>query len=179
MRLNLFESFTFERGASPYKEAIWLAVGGLVSSWVPGSAWRAWLLRRFGSRIGEGVVIKPRVRVKFPWRLVVGDHCWIGEGVWIDNLAKVNLGDHVCVSQGVYLCTGSHDWGSDAFDLIVKPISIESHSWLGAMSRVAPGVSVAEGAVLSLGGVATRPLESWAIHSGNPATVVKKRPKCI
>jgi putative colanic acid biosynthesis acetyltransferase WcaF len=149
----------------------------LLSSWVPGAAWRATLLRLFGARIGQEAIFKPGVRVKFPWRLSVGDHCWIGEDVWIDNLAAVSLGNHVCVSQGAYFCTGSHDWGKQSFDLIVKPISVGSHAWVGAKSLVAPGVCVGEGAVLGLGSVATRSLEPWTIYAGNPAVWVRMRPR--
>ena len=116
------------------------------------------------------------MRVKFPWRLTIGDHCWIGEDVWIDNLVEVAFGTHVCASQGAYFCTGSHDWSKRSFDLIVKPISIESHAWISARSVVGPGVSVGEGAVLGLASVATQALEPWVIYMGNPAVRVKVRP---
>ena len=96
-----------------------------VSSSIPGSAHRCFLLRAFGAKIGRGVNIKPRVKVKFPWRLIVGNHSWIGEAVWIDNLAEVEIGANCCVSQGAYLCTGSHDWNSRKFTLITKPIRVE------------------------------------------------------
>ena len=83
MRLDTFSAASFERGASRITEAFGLLVSGiLVLSWLPGSGWRVWLLRAFGARIGQGVVLKPGVRVKFPWRLEVGDHSWIGEDVW-------------------------------------------------------------------------------------------------
>jgi putative colanic acid biosynthesis acetyltransferase WcaF len=65
--------------------------------------------------------MKPGLKVKFPWRLVIGDHVWLGEDVWIDNLAEVWIGDSVCISQGAYLCTGSHDWRDEAFTLVTKP----------------------------------------------------------
>lgn len=178
MQLDSFDNSGFDRGAAKGKELLWLLCCWLLlSSGLPGAGWRASLLRLFGARIGQGVIFKPGVRVKFPWRLTVGDHCWIGEDVWIDNLAEVSFGNHVCVSQGAYFCTGSHDWGKQSFDLIVKPIIVGPHTWIAAKSIVAPGVCVGEGAVLGLGSVATHALVPWAIYAGNPAVRVKTRPR--
>ncbi len=178
MRLDTFDNSEFDRGASKGKEMLWfLCCWLLLSSGLPGAGWRASLLRLFGASIGQGVIFKPGVRVKFPWRLTMGNYCWIGEDVWIDNLAEVTFGNHVCVSQGAYFCTGSHDWGKHTFDLIVRPINVCSHAWIAAKSTVAQGVLVGEGAVLGFGSVATRDLEPWAIFSGNPAVRVKMRPR--
>ena len=176
MRLDEFDNAGFDRGASRLRESLWIVASGvLVASWMPGSAWRRAILRAFGARIGTGVVIKPGVTVKFPWRLSVGGHCWIGEGVWIDNLAHVSVGSHVCISQGAYLCTGSHDWTRTGFDLLVRPIRIADHVWVAAMGRIAPGTSIEEGAVLCLGSVAQGRLTSWGIHAGMPARRVRDR----
>jgi putative colanic acid biosynthesis acetyltransferase WcaF len=136
---------------------------------------RGFALKLFGARIGRGVTIKPGVRVKFPWRLQIGSHCWIGEDVWLDNLAEIRIGDHCCLSQGAYLCTGSHDWSRIRFDLAVKPIVLENEVWLAARSIVGPGVTAGRGAVLALGSVATRDLLPWHIHQGVPAVPVKPR----
>ena len=176
MLLNTFDSDSFDRGASRWREAAWLLVAGvLFSSWLPGSGWRISLLRLFGARIGSNVTFKPGVRVKFPWRLTVGEHSWIGESVWIDNLAEVTIGAHVCISQGAYLCTGSHDWSSERFDLIVRPIILEDKSWVGAKAVLAPGAHVGEGAVITLGTVAGGTLEPWHVHSGGVKMVKKPR----
>jgi putative colanic acid biosynthesis acetyltransferase WcaF len=113
--------------------------------------------------------------VKFPWRLTVGDYVWIGEDAWLDNLAPIAIGDHVCISQGVYLCTGNHDWSKPEFTLKTQAIAIESGSWLAANSSVAPGVTVGQGAILSLGSVALKSLEPMMIYQGNPAIAIKKR----
>jgi len=142
---------------------------------MPLSGVRCSLLRFFGARIGQGVVIKPGVRVKYPWRLEVGDHAWIGEDAWIDNIERVKIGAHACVSQGVYLCTGNHDWTDPAFGLIVKPISIADCAWAGARSTVCPGVTLETGAILAAGGVAVRDVPAFEIHAGNPAAFVRKR----
>lgn len=176
VRLDHYSARSFRRGRSLLGEAAWLIAQWLIlASPLPGSRLRVWLLRRFGADIGRQVTIKPGLRVKFPWRLHIGDHSWIGEDVWIDNLAEVRIGDHCCVSQGVYLCTGNHDWSQPGFDLVVQSISIESQSWLAARSVVGPGVTVQEGAVLGLGSVAARDLQAWQIHLGSPAAPVRPR----
>jgi putative colanic acid biosynthesis acetyltransferase WcaF len=174
--LRDFQNSDFSRGRCKAVEALWLVVQSLfVTSWLPGSWHRTALLRAFGARIGKGVVVKPGVRVKFPWRLQVGDDSWIGENVWIDNLAEVSIGSNSCISQGAYLCTGSHDWASRTFDLVTKEIRIADGAWVSAKSVVGPGVVIGEGAVLGLSSVATRSIEDWSIYRGNPAVFVKRR----
>lgn len=176
MNLRGYTKGSFSRGRSVSLEALWwVAQEFLFASWLPGSWHRCVLLRTFGARIGLDVVIKPRVRVKFPWRLHVGDYSWIGEGVWIDNLADVSIGSHSVISQEAYLCTGSHDWSREYFDLSTKPISIKDQCWIAAKAVVGPGVTVGQGAVLALGSVATCNLKPGWIYSGNPAKPVRPR----
>ncbi|GAA4404280.1 putative colanic acid biosynthesis acetyltransferase [Nibrella viscosa] len=133
------------------------------------------LLKLFGARLGRFVVIKPAVNIKYPWFLEVGDHVWIGENVWIDNLAPITIGNHACLSQGAMLLTGNHDYRRSAFDLMVKPIVLEDGVWIGAKAVVCPGVTCHSHAVLAVGSVATRPLEAYGVYQGNPAVYVKKR----
>lgn len=177
MRLSTFRNDDFYRGASRLREFAWLIVSCvLVDGPIPGSRWRAALLRAFGAQIGAGVVFKPRVRVKFPWRLEIGDNCWIGEDVWIDNLARVQIGCDVCISQGAYLGTGNHDWTSPSFDLITTGITIAPQCWVGARATVAPGTEMQEGAILGLGAVGSGRLESWTIYgAGAPALIGPRR----
>ncbi|MFC1488283.1 putative colanic acid biosynthesis acetyltransferase [Thermodesulfobacteriota bacterium] len=176
MRLDLYDNKWFERGKPAWVESLWLVVQAIfVQSWIPGANHRAALLRQFGAQVGEGVDIKPGVKVKFPWRLKIGDFSWIGEDVWMDNLAPITIGSHCCISQGVYLCTGSHNWKSERFDLITEPIEIQNKVWLAAKSMVGPGVTVGEGAVLALGSVATKDLKAGWIHQGVPAVAIRKR----
>ncbi|MFN4006821.1 MAG: WcaF family extracellular polysaccharide biosynthesis acetyltransferase [Chitinophagaceae bacterium] len=133
------------------------------------------LLKLFGATIGKGVIIKPNVQIKYPWLLTVGDYSWIGEYVWIDNLAKVTIEDNVCISQGAYLLTGNHNYKKTTFDLIVKPIIIRQGAWIGAKSIVCPGVTVHSNAILTVGSVATSNLEQDGIYQGNPAELIRKR----
>lgn len=176
VQLRNFDSKSFSRGRSVFIEAVWLMFSALlVASWIPGSFHRLLILRAFGAQIGKRVTIKPGVRIKFPWRLEVGDDSWLGEDVWIDNLAPVQIGSDCCVSQDAYICTGSHDWSSPNFDLIVKPVRIGNCAWLAAQSTVSGGVTIGEGAVLSLRSLITSDMAPWGIYSGIPAKFVKER----
>jgi len=165
------------RGRSRFVELLWILFGAplLASRIMLSAAVRSGLLRLFGAKIGKHMYMKPGVRVKFPWYLTVGDYCWIGEDVWIDNLAPVSIGSHVCVSQGAYLCTGNHDWSKPNLKLFTRPITLERGCWVGAKTLVGPGVTVKEGAILTAGGVATKDLQAFAIYAGNPAVFIKRR----
>ena len=177
VRLDRFDNGWYRPGRSPLVCAAWFFLGLplLRSSWMPLSSVRRLLLRAFGARVGEGVVIKPGVRVKYPWRLEIGAHAWIGEDAWIDNLEHVTIGANACVSQGVYLCTGNHDWTDPNFGLIVKPITVGACAWVGARATVCPGVRIGEGAILTAGGVAMKEVLSYEIHGGNPAAFMRRR----
>ncbi|GAB1544837.1 putative colanic acid biosynthesis acetyltransferase [Scytonema sp. NUACC21] len=177
MRLNNYTAGTYTPGAPLWKQLLWYFVGApLVQSHLLPTSWfKVWVLRLFGATIGQQVRIKPGVRVKFPWRLTIGDYVWIGEDAWLDNLAPITIESHACLSQGVYLCTGNHDWNHIDFKLIPAPIRIEESSWIAAKAVIGPGVTVGRGAVLTLGGVTGLSLEPMTIYVGNPAQPVKKR----
>lgn len=136
---------------------------------------KVFCLRIYGSKIGKNVMIKPNVNVKYPWKLTIGDYCWIGENVWIDNLAEVTLENNVCISQGAYILCGNHNYKLSSFDLMINPVILREGSWVGAKSIVSPGVTMESHAVLSLGSVATSDLAAYSIYQGNPAVKVKER----
>ena len=105
---------------------------------------KAAILRAFGASVGRGLILKPRVDIKSPWFLQIGDHVWLGERVWIDNHTTVRIGSNVCISQGAYIFTGNHDWSDPKFAFFCKPVAIGDSSWITAFSKVAPGTIVPE-----------------------------------
>lgn len=175
--LSKFDNSWFDPGAGSLKRLLWYLCSVVFihsHALLPYSMKRS-ILRMFGARIGKGVVIKPMVNIKYPWKLEVGEHAWIGEGVWIDNLDLVTIGAHACISQGALILSGNHDYTKSTFDLMVKPIDIGDGAWIGAKSVVTQGVTVGDHAVLAVGSVASGDLEANGIYRGNPAEKVKDR----
>jgi putative colanic acid biosynthesis acetyltransferase WcaF len=158
MRLDLFNNADFSRGASKFKEGLWWGVRSLLfAPWFPvPSLLKVTALRVFGAKVGKGVVIRSRVNITFPWRLSIGDHVWIGDEVLILSLAHVTIASHVCISQRAFLCTGSHRFRSENFDLVTKPITIGEGSWIAANVFVGPGVTLAPGTLCKAGAVVTK-----------------------
>mgnify|MGYP000725341885 CR=1 FL=1 len=139
------------------------------------SSLKVLILKIFGAKVGCGVVIKQNVNIKYPSKLVIGNNSWIGENVWIDNLDNVSIGDNCCISQGVYLLTGNHNYSKRSFDLITGEILIKDCVWIGAQSIVCPNVTVNYSSILTVGSVATSDLAEKSIYQGNPATLKKER----
>ena len=179
MRVDLsqYDNSSFNPGRGILVRALWYFANVLLlqNPLNPLSSLKVLLLRIFGAKVGKGVVLKPSINVKYPWNLRIGDHCWIGEGAWLDSLAPITIGHHVCISQGSYLCTGNHDWSDPAFGLIVKPIVVEDGVWIGARALVMPGVTLGSHSVVTAGSVVTGDTEPRMIYAGNPARALKKR----
>jgi putative colanic acid biosynthesis acetyltransferase WcaF len=175
--LSSFNNSWYKPGGGRLKRALWFAVNGLFfrNSLNPFSGLKCQLLRCFGAKVGKGVNIKPAVNIKYPWRLTIGNYSWIGENVWIDNLDEVIIGDNCCISQGAMLLCGNHSYKKSAFDLIIGKIILEDGAWVGAHATVCPNVTIKTHAVLSVGSVATKDLDSYTIYRGNPAMPVRER----
>jgi len=167
----------YNPGAGVIKRTMWYFINVLffINPLNPVSSVKVILLRLFGAKVGTGVVIKPAVNIKYPWLLEIGNHVWIGEEVWIDNLTNVSIEDHVSISQGAMLLTGSHDYKKSTFNLLVGKIVVEEGAWIGAKAIVCPNVICATHSVLAAGSVATSNLEPYTIYQGNPALPKRKR----
>ncbi|MBL9165278.1 MAG: colanic acid biosynthesis acetyltransferase WcaF [Planctomycetaceae bacterium] len=175
--LSGYENSNFDPGRGRVVRTLWYfcSLVFFEGGWLPVSSLKVRLLRLFGARIGRGVVIKPHVRIKFPWRLAIGDHCWIGQESWLDNMVDVEIGNHVCISQLTYLCTGSHDHRRRTFDLLPAPIRIGDGAWIAARATILPGVRVGANALVASGSVVSRDVEAAQIVGGVPAREMGRR----
>jgi len=139
----------------------------------PCHAWRVWLLRAFGARLGAGCHIYSKAVIWAPWNLECGDGVCIGDGAEVYNPSTIKIGSGAVISQGAYLCAASHDYTSDAFPLTTKPIVIGAYAWIAARVIVLMGVTVGERSVIGAGSVVTKDVPPRAVCAGNPCRVIK------
>ena len=139
----------YDKGRGFAAQALWVAVSTFIFTrvWCPNRL-RCAILRWFGARIGTGVLIKHRVNVQWPWKLSIGTDSWVAMGADLYNIDEIVIGSDVCISQYVYLCTGSHDRRSPTFEYDNGPIVIENGVWLCARSTVLRGVTVGANSVV-------------------------------
>lgn len=140
--------------------------------------WRIFLLRLFGAKIGSGFRIYPSAKIWAPWNLQIGHHSGVADNANLYNMEKITLGDFVAISDGAFLCCGTHDHNSPNMQLIAKPIIIKTHAWICAETFIHPGVIIPAGAVIGARSVVTKSLHTeWAIYTGNPCKQIGIRTK--
>jgi putative colanic acid biosynthesis acetyltransferase WcaF len=137
--------------------------------------WRRFLLRLFGARVGDGVLVRPTVEVTYPWKVELGDHCWIGDNVTLYSLDDIRVGAHAVVSQKSYLCAGSHDIADPNFAITRSPITVGAGAWIATDVFVAPGCTIGENTVVGARSSVYRSLSSGMVFVGNPALPVRAR----
>ncbi len=164
------------------KRMVWSLVYQLLFRFSPRPfhIWRVLLLRLFGAHIGRGCHIYPSVNVWAPWNLIIGDYSGIGGGATIYCMDKIIIGDYVAISQGAHICGGTHDYNSQNFQLIAKPIVVGSYAWICAEAFIHPGVVVPEGVVIGARAVVNLKLmQPWGVYAGNPCRLVGTRNQLI
>ena len=138
-------------------------------------AWRRFLLRIFGAKIGTKVIIRPSAQITYPWKVKIGDYSWIGDEVVLYSLGNIEIGRNSVVSQRSYLAAATHYYSSKSFDIFSKNISIGSKCWLATDVYVGPGVSIGDGTVVGARSSVFKDLPSQKICVGNPAKPIKDR----
>lgn len=142
--------------------------------WQPSSTLRARVLRAFGATIGTGVILRPRLRVRFPWKLEVGDDAWIGEGVWLHNQDRITIGHDAVISQDTFLTTGSHAHRRD-MGLIVRPIVVEPGAWVTSRCIVLGGSRIGRSALVTPLTVVNGDVPDGVVFGSSPAAVRGQR----
>jgi putative colanic acid biosynthesis acetyltransferase WcaF len=137
--------------------------------------WRRWLLRLFGAKVGRGVLLRPSVRVTYPWNVSIGDYAWVGDDVVLYSLGEIEIGEHAVVSQRSYLCAASHDYTRVDFPIYARKVTLEAQAWLATDVFVAPGVTIGKGAVVGARSSVFHDLPPMMVCVGSPARPTRPR----
>jgi len=175
--LSRFDNSDFPLGAGLIKRTLWYFVNALffINPLFPFRSPKPLLLRLFGAKVGKGVVIHPGVNIKFPWKLSIGDHVWIGQRAWLDNIDQLTIHNNVVISQGAMLILGSHDYKKLNYPTLAGPVVLEEGSWVGAGALVLGGVTMKSHSLLAAGSVTGKTLRAYTIYRGNPAVPGRDR----
>ena len=138
-------------------------------------AWRRWVLRLYGAKLGDHVCIQRTARIESPWNLQMGRYSSIGEHAWIYSLAKINIGEFAMISQRAFLCTGTHDYTQPQMPLVAEPIIVGRGAWIAADVFVGPGITIGDNAVIGARSVVVRDMPANMVCVGHPCRPIKPR----
>jgi len=175
--LNKFKLPKNFRGRNAFVVQLWWLIQGTLFRLSPQFmyGWRRFLLRLFGAKIGKKVIIRPTVKVTYPWKVAIGNFSWLGDEVVLYSLGKIKIGSNTVISQKSYLCTGSHDYRENNFLIYAKKIIIENECWLATDVYVGPDVVIGKGTIVGARSSVYKNVPSGKICFGNPAKIVRDR----
>lgn len=160
-QLANFSSTGYSKGRPIAVVALWACVAEpMLRSVLCPPKWRVAILRGFGAKIGTGVLIRHDVRIHWPWKLEIGNNCWIGVGARLLNLEPINIGSDVCISQEAFLCTGSHRADRESFDFDNAPITVSDGAWIAVRATLLRGVNIGANSVVGATALVTKDVPS-------------------
>jgi acetyltransferase-like isoleucine patch superfamily enzyme len=121
--------------------------------------------------------IEPYCRLNGDPTIKIGKNFYMNVGCHL--LGDITIGDDVLIGPKTVI------WGRDHGMSKHKPIYTQGHVkapiligndvWIGANVTILKGVIIEDGAVIGAGSVVTKSIPSYAIATGNPAIVIKRR----
>jgi maltose O-acetyltransferase len=148
----------------------WL-VNDVAASPALSRAARAQMLERAGFEIGTAIIESGSYF--FSNNIGLGDWAVINSHCYIDNRDRVEMGDRAGLSNGVMVCTSTHELGDElkrygAYR--TAPVTIGAGTWVGVRATILPGVNIAPGCMIGAGAVVTEDTEPNGLYAGVPAT---------
>ncbi|MFB6718059.1 MULTISPECIES: sugar O-acetyltransferase [unclassified Streptomyces] len=128
-------------------------------------------------KLGEGVEVRPPLRVDYGSQITIGAGTFINFGAVLLDVAPITIGADVQIGPNVQLLTPTHPVEPEprrAKWEAARPITIGDNVWLGGGVIVCPGVTIGENTVVGAGAVVTKDLPADVVAVGNPARVVRE-----
>lgn len=176
-RLDKFDPSGFTYGRPRFMVFLWFFCQETLFRFspIPCHGFRRKLLKIFGCKVGKQVILHPRSRLHYPWRIEIGDYSWIGDDVWLYSIAPIKIGAHTIVSQKSFLCTAGHDYDDPHFKTTQNPITVGNGVWLAADVYVAPGVTIGDNSVIGARSSVFHDMPAGMVCYGYPCRPVRPR----
>ncbi|MDC6451869.1 putative colanic acid biosynthesis acetyltransferase [Alphaproteobacteria bacterium] len=139
--------------------------------------WRNFLLKLFGAKIDGIVYVYASVKIWDPKKLIMNEGATLDEDVLIYNVAEISIGERAIISRNAKLCTATHNYNLDTFNLIAKPIRINNDAWICMDAFIAPGITVGSFSIALARSVVLNNIPSYEVYIGNPAKFKSMRKK--
>lgn len=98
---------------------------------------------------------------------------------YIEASGGVEIGNYVHGAINLTIWTSNHMYNENMIPFndkyIYKKVKIEDFVWIGEGVKILPGVTIGEGAIISMGSVVCKDVPQYAIVRGNPASILKFR----
>lgn len=135
-------------------------------------AWRRWLLRGVGAKIGKKTGLHDGVRFTWPGRIDIGDNSTVNLDCFIDSRGYVRIGSNTMIGHRSSIYTMTHLIDSDDFASKVAPVVVGNNVVIFPHVLVMPGVVIGDNAIVYPGSVVTKSVDSNSIVAGVPAKKV-------
>lgn len=152
-----------------------MSVANFLLEIIPVNNVRLIILRILGVKLGRGVIVERGVRFDFPWRLTIGDKCYISKSAYLDcRGGRILIGDQSDISEGATIYTLSHDINSDDFSTKADDVIIGNRNWICAHTIILPGARLGVGCVVAANSVFSGVAPNFTLLGGVPAKLIKK-----
>jgi len=141
--------------------------------------WRNWFLGNLVRWAPRGVIL-PLHRLR---GVKIGKDCYIDPNAIIETAypENITIGNDVRVTARAIIMTHikapHYLRDSGIMPVVLKPVVLEDHSFIGVNSVIMPGVRVGEASVVASGAVVLTNVPPYTMVAGNPAKVVKTFPR--
>lgn len=139
--------------------------------------YRKELLKELLGSCGEKVYIEPDFRCDYGSNIYIGENFFANYGCVILDVCRVDIGNNVMLAPGTGLFTAAHPIDPDVRISGLeygRPIKICDNVWLGAGTKVNPGVTVGKNSVVGSGSVVTKDVPENVVAAGNPCRVIRE-----
>lgn len=138
---------------------------------------RAEILKKIIGKLGENAFIQPPFWCDFGYNTEIGDNFYANHNLVILDGAKVKIGNNVFIAPDCGLYTAGHPFDAERRNKgyeYAYPITIGSNVWIGAGTRVMPGVTIGNNVTIGAGSVVTKDIPDNVLAVGNPCRVLRE-----